>query len=426
MDLRSGRREGAWLSLESAEIREVEIANFRAIDHLRLHLDADSGAGSWLMLLGENAAGKSSVLQAIALALADEEAIRALPVDHHSLLRTGAEEGFVRVSLTGSRRERELRFGAELDSFVLSGYPGKIVVAGYGSTRLLPRRSEGPMAVSGVEGLFDPFVPLARPGDWLPEVSAKEFDTIAMALKPLLNLREDDELRRVSDGIELLRGRRPLLLSHLSDGYQAMAGFGLDMMRVFIQHWGSIEAAEGIVLVDELGTHLHPRWQMKVTGSLRESFPRVQFIATTHDPLCLRGLKDGEVAVLRQSDDRTYALQDDLPPVAGLAVDQLLTSEHFGLGSTLDPKLETLLDRYYDLRAKHGLSPAERKELEGLSAEFAQQRLLGTTMRERLALEAADDFVAHGRRVKSAEEFYDLKAETRALIGRAWREARPG
>lgn len=425
LNLAAGRSEGEWSYLDVSEIRRVEIRNFRAIDRLSLRLVDQSGPGSWLMLLGENATGKSSVLQAIALALSSEETIRRLPVEPSSLLRDGTEEGFVKLELTGSRRLRELYFGRDLDSFVHAGYSEGILVAGYGSTRLLPRHPGGREVVSKVDGLFDPFVPLDKPADWLPDLPEEEFDAIARALKQLLDLDDDDELRQTEDGIELIRDKSRFSLSRLSDGYQAMAGFGLDMMRMFSKQWGSIEAAEGIVLVDELGTHLHPRWQMKVVGSLREAFPRVQFIATTHDPLCLRGLHDGEVAVLRRSGSRTYALQEDLPSVDGLAVDQLLTSEHFGLGSTLDPKLEDLLDRYYELRGRHGLSAQEQEELARLSAELGHFRLLGVTLRERLALEAADNFIAKGRRAKDAGEYYELKELTKKVISRVWEEGLP-
>jgi len=120
----------------------------------------------------------------------------------------------------------------------------------------------------------------------------------------------------------------------------------LDMMRVLSQAWESFEAAEGVALIDELGVHLHPRWQMRVTQALREAFPRVQFFATTHDPLCLRGLRDGETTILRR--DRTggvFAIQE-LPPIEGLEVDQILTSEYFGLNSTVDPLFEERFEEY--------------------------------------------------------------------------------
>ena len=55
---------------------------------------------------------------------------------------------------------------------------------------------------------------------------------------------------------------------------------------------------------DEIETHLHPAWKLEIVTRLRRVFLRLHFLATTHDPLCLRGLQSGEVVVLRRSGRR--------------------------------------------------------------------------------------------------------------------------
>jgi predicted ATP-binding protein involved in virulence len=139
---------------------------------------------------------------------------------------------------------------------------------------------------------------LVDPRKWLPSLGSEEFDTVARALRTVLELPEDEEITR-RRGLEIVRGKTRYGLDQLSDGYRSMAIFALDLMQLLLPRWGTIAAAEGIVLIDEIGAHLHPRWQMRVTGLLRQTFPRMQFVATTHDPLCLRGLRDGEVVALR-------------------------------------------------------------------------------------------------------------------------------
>lgn len=49
---------------------------------------------------------------------------------------------------------------------------------------------------------------------------------------------------------------------------------------------------EGLVLIDELDLHLHPVWQQGLIAGLKHTFPRLQFVATTHSPLLLSGLED--------------------------------------------------------------------------------------------------------------------------------------
>ncbi|MCY2968676.1 MAG: AAA family ATPase [Planctomycetota bacterium] len=46
----------------------------------------------------------------------------------------------------------------------------------------------------------------------------------------------------------------------------------------------------GVVLIDELDVHLHPKWQRRVAGDLKRVFPRVQFLATTHSPQVIGGI----------------------------------------------------------------------------------------------------------------------------------------
>jgi hypothetical protein len=138
---------------------------------------------------------------------------------------------------------------------------------------------------------------------------------------------------------------------------------------------------------------------MRVVRGLKRAFPRVQFIATTHEPLCLRGLEDGEIAVLRRNSSHRSALIDDLPSVRGLLVDQILSSAHFGLGSTVDPETAEKFDRYYALLAKTPLNGAERVELAWLRDELDRIRLIGNTPSEQILLHVIDERVARANAV---------------------------
>jgi predicted ATP-binding protein involved in virulence len=55
----------------------------------------------------------------------------------------------------------------------------------------------------------------------------------------------------------------------------------------------------GVVLIDELDVHLHPKWQRGVVECLRRVFPRVQFIATTHSPFIVQSLREDELINLQ-------------------------------------------------------------------------------------------------------------------------------
>jgi len=96
--------------------------------------------------------------------------------------------------------------------------------------------------------------------------------------------------------------------SNLSDGYRNMVAMVAD-----IAHRASrlnphleVEAAthtKGIVLIDEIDLHLHPKWQRRVVRDLQNTFPAMQFIATTHSPFIIQSLDAGEVIDLNRSVD---------------------------------------------------------------------------------------------------------------------------
>jgi predicted ATP-binding protein involved in virulence len=87
-----------------------------------------------------------------------------------------------------------------------------------------------------------------------------------------------------------------MLFSQLSDGYRNMIGMAADIAYRCIKlngHLGAkaVSDTPGIVLIDELDLHLHPKWQREVVSRLMDTFPRIQFIATTHSPFIVQSLK---------------------------------------------------------------------------------------------------------------------------------------
>jgi hypothetical protein len=124
--------------------------------------------------------------------------------------------------------------------------------------------------------------------------------------------------------------------------------------------------------------------------SLRRAFPKIQFIFSTHEPLCLRGLGTEEVAVLKRDEaGRAYAVTQ-LPDVSTLRVDQLLTSEHFGLGTTLDPKLDDETAEYSRLAQKPIRTEEDGARFKELQETLSAVNYLGSSRRERILLMLID------------------------------------
>ena len=139
---------------------------------------------------------------------------------------------------------------------------------------------------------------------------------VAAAVSAVFDFEEDDVV------VEFTGGHR-LPLRMLSAGQRAMAVMAADIARRCAQlnpHLDGRARLEtpGIVLIDEIDQHLHPRWQRTVARDLREAFPRLQFVATTHSPFIIQSMTGlGRVINLDSEDDSPCGLsQQSIEDVA--------------------------------------------------------------------------------------------------------------
>jgi uncharacterized protein (TIGR02646 family) len=403
-------------------IERIEIRNLKALGEVALDLTRSEGGGTpWTMFLGENATGKSTILQAVALTLVGEkyfsQLAASLGLHPANYIRWGCDSGQVKVYLSGFTGPFVLTFrpdavefesplgGTTVVAFSADGPLGasggvwhaKVFTLAYGATRLLPRKTGAEpygQPYARVDNLFNPFQPLVNATPWLLGLPEEQFHLTRLALKQLLGLREEDEIYKQDGRVWIQAHGSRVPLESLSDGYQSVVALTADILEVVLNLWPEPGFAEGIVLLDEVGAHLHPTWKMRVVSSLRSFLPRMQFIVSTHEPLCLRGLYDGEIVLMRR--DAAYEVHaiTDLPSVEGLRVDQLLTSEHFGLLSTRSLQTEELFTEYYGLLAQRELTGDQEARLEELERLLHRQEYMGTTRRERLMLQAIDRYLA--------------------------------
>ena len=111
----------------------------------------------------------------------------------------------------------------------------------------------------------------------------------------------------------------PLSIKQLSDGERGMLCLALDLARrLSLANPGlenPVEEGKGIVLIDELDLHLHPKWQRTVVEQLTKTFPNCQFIATTHSPQIIPTVEPEQVLLIKGKDilrpDRTYGMDSN-------------------------------------------------------------------------------------------------------------------
>jgi uncharacterized protein (TIGR02646 family) len=388
----SAERGSVWLE-------RIDLENFRTLRRATLEFSEHGPEyAPWLMLLGVNGVGKSSVLEAIALAFMSPGDRQRYVPDAGRLVNRNSRtpDGSVRLMFSDGS-ETALRFRRGVGQFVQEGKPPPLNVYAYGSTRLPPApgspRDDRPREVR-LNNLFDPRYPLTLGEEWLSDVRrvpAKRFNFLASALRGLLELEDDDRLVRSKGVLAIRQHGNTLPVAEHSDGYRSVIAFVTDLMLNLSARWDSMRSAEGLVLIDELEVHLHPTWRMAVVGRLREVFPRLRFIITTHDPLSLRGALPGEVHVLRRDPDthEVVVAQRDIPP--GLTADGLLTGSWFGMATTLDDDTIGLMQEHSSLLVQRQTSDVvrRRREIEnvlrhrrGAFAENDDERLVRSVVAE--------------------------------------------
>ena len=178
-------------------------------------------------------------------------------------------------------------------------------------------------------------------------------------------------------------------MSDLSDGYRTALALALALLRhisycfdiekvIDIDDAYSAVTAEGVVLIDEIDSHLHPEWQRTIGDWLHRTFPRIQFIVATHSPLIPERVSRDDGMVVRlvrrtQGKGEVVDAECERSTERSLTADQNLTSKNFGLTSTRDVLIDSLLAKIEALTRRvrtHKASQGERDELRCAQVEL--------------------------------------------------------
>ena len=140
-----------------------------------------------------------------------------------------------------------------------------------------------------------------------------------------------------------------LPFNYLSDGQRNIIGIVADIAYrcVLLNPYLGIDAAiksSGIVLIDELDLHLHPKWQRTIVSKLKETFPNIQFITTTHSPFIVQSLKNNELIDLEGKE-----MTDDYEKIG---LEEIVEGE-MGVKDAQKSKrflkMKNVADKYYNL-----------------------------------------------------------------------------
>ncbi len=172
-------------------------------------------------------------------------------------------------------------------------------------------------------------------------------------------------------------GEKSIPLRMMSAGYRTVIGMVADIayrMALLNPQLKESAAKEtpGVVLIDELDLHLHPKWQWRIVKDLKRTFPKVQFITTTHAPIIIASCDKSELIHLYEENGKVIDVSQQTPN--GWSIEDVLT-EIMGAPAR-SPETESIISRIRELYLKKidgEISESEKEELKTKSQYIKEQ-----------------------------------------------------
>ncbi len=356
-------------------LKQFKIFDFKGIQYIAI---ADFPIDTqWIFLTGENAMGKTSILEALTIALCD---------DYGNLLKNNItkKNNLESAQMSVEVHEKDANIindTANLDNFTRIKY-----ISAYSAIRTFLSKSYDDSTIE--ETFFQEKPIMSNIEKKLTILDGNE------ELKPFLNLIID-LLKKLIPNLQDIKveineyhtgkdvrykekdNKHYMNFDKLAMGMKGIIGFIGDFLIKFTKDKAikTTKDIEGIVIIDEFDNHLHPKWQKNLVQTLSELFPNVQFIVSTHSPIPLLGAPIGQTVILnvnRTKEEgitvkRLTKLEKEFHY---LLPNQLLTSDIFDMENIenhylSDTKIEDIPteDNYKDIEKNKQLA----KELEDLA-----------------------------------------------------------
>ena len=386
-DKRMDRMES---NMEKIFISNIKINKVRHLENIEIKLSNQEARH--LIITGKNGSGKTSLLNSMATFL---DSI------------TNSDDPIIEETSAGIM----LDLNCPLENVRQEFQQGHFIVAYYKADRVF--RAQVPRHVEKVELKNDYTIDETPRDDFIKylldlkmtqalaasngkeEKAGKIKEWFERFEKLLQTIFEDDSLKLEFDEDTfkfkiIMKGREPFDFNTLSSGFAAVLDIVVDVIIRMEKQITTVFdfSIPGIVLIDEIETHLHLALQKKILGLLTTIFPNVQFIVSTHSPFVINSIENATIYDLEKHLLVTNGLSN--VPYAGIV-------EGYFDSDTMSNSLKGKFDRYKILVNKKELSDddfAEISELEMYLDEIPDYLALNITteyQRLKLALRSRED-----------------------------------
>ena len=377
-------------------INNIHINQVRHLKDINIPLEKD--AYPHLMITGKNGSGKTSLLNAIANHIERiandtykdfEKYEKSIKYWENQLKNNPQNTLSIEKNLQYFKNQYELFFGEvtitfkDVDSLIRKYQDGNFIIAFYEAHRTIKNLREPK----------NPTKPELQDKWGIKQTTTQEFLNFLADLKIQEALARNEKLDAEANQInkwfvnfEQLLGKifqekalklafnykdysfkiltkgKEFKFTELSDGFAAVLDIVVDLILKMQDKNQLIRAyeSEGIVLVDEIETHLHLELQKVIMPLLTKIFPNIQFIVTTHSPFVLSSLSNAVAFDLEHQE-----IIEDLTEYSY----ESLAEGYFGV-KTDSSYIKMQLNRLEELLKKETLSSSEKSELKHLNNDF--------------------------------------------------------
>ena len=375
-------------------IQKIHINKIRHLQNIDIPIEND--LYPHLILTGKNGSGKTSVLQAIANHLQN---IANDP--YKNFLRYEQNIKYYQDILNNGSNSVNDKKGLEINKKQYAFYFGEVKVDFYNRDDFISKYQKGEFIIAFYEANrkvvinepLNPTKPAIKEVWSTKEIATIEFLNFLSDLKIQEALARNEKLDHEADIIktwfvdfeillkkvfqddalqllfnykdysfQILTQGKTFKFTEMSDGFAAVLEIIIDLI-LKMQRKDTLTRAyqqEGIVLIDEVETHLHLELQRLVLPLLTQLFPNIQFIVTTHSPFVLNSINNAVAFDLEHQQ-----LVDDLTEYSY----ESLAEGYFGV-RTSSSYAEMQLDKLKKLLEKETLLSSEKSELKSLIYDF--------------------------------------------------------
>ena len=384
----------------------------------------------WTVILGDNGVGKTTLLQCLARMrpqlneMSDDDNVQLNSRIEPEILKEEDNDVLLRLTRSGASgianilaefiacdnfdgpgdfEGQKLTIGIEIESSeddiedvtpidTENEYFVEPLVLAYGAGRHMGIKNIERTAETGpVASLFNVGVELVDAEEMLwrfeyhklkerqyAESRLQKLKSLLVEILPKLNDLDDIEIRgpvlpglnENESGVWFRMSSGTVQFSQLSLGYQTVIAWMVDIAWRMLTHYPDREnplREPAVVIVDEIDLHLHPKWQREIRNRLTGHFPRVQFITTAHSPLMAQDALDTNLAVVTDCSGQSV-IESKPAIVKTWRLDQVLTSDLFGVQSSRPVHIQRSMERRAKLVQKDKLTKSQQNELKELDA----------------------------------------------------------